>query len=152
MDCNPRCVEYVSPNKASIGGVRNAAGTFNVLLVKQASSVSDWVLERTTSDMNKSKRQLSPDISIAVRKAEVHWQVTSYWVTFKSGSLPPILGKTLTSRANHGTARPGSGSLRETHSQNGRIRDQVRSYGSTGNVSCRSALTFSQGTDALPRS
>src|SRR5712691_4513218 len=96
------------------------------------------------SDMNKSKRQLSPDISIAARKAEIHWQVTSYCAIFKSGSLPPILGKTLTLRTNHGTARPGRGSLMATHSQNGRIRDQVHSYGSAGNVSCFPALTFSQ--------
>ena len=70
--------------------------------------------------------------------------MTSYWVIFESGSLPPILGKTSTSRANHGTARLGRGSLKARHSQNGRIRDQVRSYGSTGNVSCRPALTYSQ--------
>ena len=95
-----------------------------------------------TSDMNKSKRQLFLEITIATRKAEILWQVTSYWVIFKSGSLPPILGKTSTSRANRGTSRPGSGSLRETHSQNGRILDQARSYGSMGNVSCGPALMF----------
>jgi len=40
--------------------------------------MSDWVLDRIRSDMYKSKRQLSPDISIAPRKAEMLWQVTSY--------------------------------------------------------------------------
>src|SRR5260221_14389832 len=100
--------------------------------------------------MDKSKRQLSPDISIAPRKAEMLRQVTSYWAIFTSGSLPPILGKTSTSRVNHGTAGLGRGSLKATHSQNGRIPDQVRSYGSAGHVSCRSALTFSHRLMLFP--
>jgi len=40
--------------------------------------MSDWVLDRMTSDMDKLKRQLSPDISVAARKAELLRQVTSY--------------------------------------------------------------------------
>ena len=94
--------------------------------------------------IDKMKRQLSPDIRIAARMAEMLWQVTSYWAIFKLGSLPPILGKISTLRANHGTARPERGSLMEIHTQNGRIRGQVRSYGSMGNVSCLPALTFLQ--------
>jgi len=65
-------------NKVSTGGVQKTVGTFNVLLAIRASSVSDWVLDRIRSDMDKSKRQLSPDISIAARKAEMLRQVTSY--------------------------------------------------------------------------
>ena len=47
----------------------------------------------------------------------------SYDVTFKIGSLPPILGKIITSPANHGIAIPAGGSLRAIHSQNGRTPD-----------------------------
>ena len=61
--------------------------------------------------------------------------MTSYCVIFRIGSLPPILGKTSTPRANHSTGRLGHGSLRAAHCQNGKIRDQARSYGLAGNVS-----------------
>ena len=77
-------------------------------------------------------------------------QVTNYWIICKGGSLPPILGKTSTSRANHDTATPGCGLLRETHSPNGRIRVRARCYGSMGNVSCRPALTSSQRLMPFP--
>ena len=68
-----RCVLNTFPlqdNKASTGCVLNALGAFNVLLAitsgpPPVGSMSDWVLDRMTSDMKQSKRQLSPDISIA---------------------------------------------------------------------------------------
>ena len=106
--------------------------------------MSNRVLDRMTSDMDKAKRELSPDISVATGNAEILWQVKSYWIIFKSGSPPLILGKTSTSRGNHGTVRLGRGSSRATQSQNGKILDQVRSYGSMGNVSYRLAFTFSK--------
>jgi len=45
----------------------------------------------------------------------------------------------ITAQRHWGVAR---GSLKAIHPQNGKIRERVRSYGSTGNVSCRPALTF----------
>ena len=106
--------------------------------------MSDLVLEWIMNNMNKPKRQLSPAINITTWNAEIVWQVTSCWIIFKSGSVRRILGKISTSRANHGTEKPGHGSLRAKHFQNGRIQDRALSYGLTGNVSGRQALTFPQ--------
>jgi hypothetical protein len=47
----------------------------------------------------------------------------SYCIKFKIGSPLPILGKITTSYTNHGIVIPVGGSLRVTHSQNGRIPD-----------------------------
>ena len=52
--------------------------------------------------------------------------------------------------ADHGTKRLGRGLLTATHSQNGKLRDQVPSYGLLGNVSYHPALTFSHTLIVFP--
>jgi len=96
------------------------------------------------------KRPLSLNISFPPGSTEIIWQVPSYSEIFKAGSPPRIHGKFTTSPADHGTKRQGPGLLRARDSQNGRLLEQVPSYGLMGNVSYRSALTFSQTLIVFP--
>jgi len=72
------------------------------------------------------------------------WQVPNCRETFEAGSPPQIHGKITTLPVGHGTKRPGRGLSTARHSQNGKLLDQLPSYGLMGNVSYRPALTFSQ--------
>jgi hypothetical protein len=77
-------------------------------------------------------------------------QVTSCGKISAIGSLLLIRGRITTLPANRTTKGPRHGSFKATRSQNGSHRDRVRFYGSTENVSCRMALTLSQGLIVSP--
>jgi len=103
------------------------------------------------NDVNELKRRSSLNISpVLTGSAEIVWQVPSCRKIFEAGSPPRIHGKITTSPADHDTRRPGCGLLTARHSQNGNLPDRVPSYGLTGNVSYRPALTLLQSLIVCP--
>jgi hypothetical protein len=93
-------------------------------------------------DMNKSKRQFCINAAVVSGNTEVALQATNGRKLSEDGSLRLIHGKTITLPMIPVTTRQRRGSFKEKLSQNGNRLDYALFYGSTGNVSCCSAVTL----------
>jgi len=104
----------------------------------QLSDLLSELLQKLSSDINKSKRELFLNGAFSDQEhseLETTSQATNCRKTFEVGSRLQIPGKTTTLLVNLNIAEPQHGGFMVKLSPSGSILVQVRSYGSMGNVS-----------------